>query len=231
MGRKSRKFEAYRRKGGMVARMYKQPSNSLNQCWVKCSKIAHILPSNVPSSGFIAGRMRFAEIKDIAKFNRFASLYGYFRVTQMRIIVNAQGHVPIMFTCFDADDDYHPTAQTMISANLNSRYHQLLDGKVASRTQKLTGMSKYAEYLPCGGAQHQVQQEKYKSALMYGFSGLTGSHYNITITEEFVVNFRHMRDKIDTDEVNPTAMANLAAVGPGDTPMYYEAPDTDMVNP
>lgn len=219
-GRKVQRFQK-RRSGPAIVRQPSMPA--LDGCWIKSVRLVHISPSSATNQS-VFGVMQFQELKDNAKFNRFASLYGYFRVHSMKITVNAQGHVATMQSYYDPDDHTVRTFQTQISANHNSRLHQLSPNKTSSRIQKLGGISKYQEFLDCRGAQTTLQEEKYKSGLHYCFTGLpTGGHYNITVAEEYVVQFKRLRDKFSTDTINPGAMNNITAVGPEDTPMYFDS--------
>jgi hypothetical protein len=236
-GIKRKRGSGYRgiKKKKMIRRKsYSRPSaglrykhHQLDRCFIKCQRFANFTSANVPSgqtgAAIIFGNMAFDELRHQAKFNRYASMYSFFRVHSMKCIFNSQGHIAICQTSYDPDTDTVATYQTQVSANINCRTHQLLDGKISSRSVKLGYFDKYREFMSTQGCNTVMQEEKYKSCIQYLFTGMSGSHYNVAVTEEYVVEFRGLRDKFSTSMINPGAMNSLTAVGPGDQPVYFEA--------
>lgn len=211
-------------------RFIRQPNVPLQRCFIKCIRIAHHTPASplMNSSGTVlTDNMKFDELKDVNKFNRFASMFSYFRVHSMKIVVNATGHMPILITSWDPDTDTVSAAAANIQINTNCRSHQLLDGKVTSRSQNLQLHGKYRDLLSTQGAFTTLQEEAYKSCIQYAFMGLSGTHWNATVTQEWVVEFQTLRDQMFASNatMNMGLTGLVSGTGPQNNPPY------DTTNP
>lgn len=223
-GRFSKKFGR-----SAPARAGKPTNNSLDTCFVKCTRLATIKASEVSTNaastknGMIFGRQTSTELAQNARFLRFASMYQYFRVHKMKVTFGTTGLVTNAVSSFDPDSDTQYADIQQITAHLNCRFHQCNDVKKNSRTQNLQVYSKWQDFYSTQGAGPALSGEKLKSTINYAFTGLedvksTGL-VGGTVTEEWIVEFRGLRDKIDTQHLNNTALAGQtvaqgANVGP-----------------
>jgi hypothetical protein len=142
------------------------------------------------------------ELGNNARFIKFASMYTYFKVHKMKVIWNTTGLVTNVVSAFDPDSDLTPNDMQQITSHLNCRFHKLSDSTTNSRTVNLQTLSKWQDFYNTQGAGAQLGTNKLKSTITYGFSGLAHAKsvglMAGTMQEEWVVEFRGLRDRIST---------------------------------
>lgn len=199
--------------------------NSVDRCFVKCTKIETKSGQQIQvggvsgSSPTIFGNMKMSELAQNSKFLRFASMYSYFRVHKMKTTFNTTGSILTAVTSFDPDDDGVPTTLSHITQSLNSRFHDIRDGKVTSRSVSLAPLDKWSTFISTQGAQSALGSNRYKSTIQYAFPGVLDASVTAHIHEEWIVEFRNLRDAIAVNAINPAGPAlQGAALGPDQIP-------------
>jgi hypothetical protein len=181
--------------------------------------MTHAFPTAVTTSGEIFSKMSMIELGSQQRFIKFASMYSYFRVHKMSILINTQGQLCTCITSFDPDGDVPATNTHQITASLNSRIHQLAEDRITKRTEHLGKIAKFREFYSCQGASAALAGERLKATINYGFPGINAAapgHFTMTITESWVVEFKSLREKFIVNTLNHPALAAIPAVGPQD---------------
>jgi hypothetical protein len=163
--------------------------------------------------------MKMAELGGQHRFVKFASMYSFFKVHKMSIIVNTQGQLCTCISSFDPDGDLQATNTLQITASNNSRIHQLSEDRITKRTEMLGRVAKFQDFYSCQGASQALSGERLKAAIHYGFPGINAAapgHFTMTITESWVVEFKGLREKFVLGSINATQLNNNPAIGPTD---------------
>ena len=198
---------------------YVQPKTTLDTCFVKVSKMTHAFPTAVSTSGEIFAKMSMVELGGQQRFIKFASMYSYFRVHKMSIVINTQGQLCTCITSFDPDGDVPSTNTHQITASMNSRIHQLAEDRITKRTENLGKIAKFREFYSCQGASAALVGERLKATINYGFPGINAAapgHFTLTVTESWVVEFKGLREKFVVNTLNHPALGPVPAIGPQD---------------
>jgi hypothetical protein len=175
--------------------------------FVKCTHLEnHNLTTQITSGDSLNMRMRLRDISGSHKFQRFASMYSFFRVHKMSVRFSATGAVPVMMSVVSLDDDVLMQNQTQYEIQKSVRVHHLLDNKsqVSRRTLDLFAVdNKFREQLPTAGATNRLAFPDLQACIKYGcFGVLHKAGQSITVEESFVVEFIGMRDTIETGRIN-----------------------------
>ena len=197
-----------RRRGGVAT------SNPLDRCFIKVTKLSHAEPSSV-SNRKIFGAMKMSELGNTPRFLRYASMYSYYKVHKIKTTFNTR-NVAVAISSFDPDSDHVPTDQQQLTAHLNCCFHKLKEVGTNSRTVNLQKMSKFQDFNTCQGAGPMLATEKMKATIQYCFPEVdAASDFSITVFEEWIVEFRGMRDVLQLTAINNPALTQGMPAGGG----------------
>lgn len=191
--------------------------------FVKCMHLEHHNLANMATGKTALNmRMRLRDIGALHKFQRYASMYTFFRVHKMRIQINATGGVPVAQSVVSLDDDVLILEPTQYEIQKSCRVHHLLDNKsqLSGRTLDLFKSDpKFRELIPCAGATNRLAFPDLTACIKYGVFGIQHkAGQSVTIEESFIVEFVGFRDTIDTTFINGAAgTGSIAAVAPAPT--------------